>query len=208
MKKLILLVIMMTVTACTTTPPRAPVADPLQRWEQRQLELGKIHDWFLNGRVAIVNGSESWNLSINWQHHFDKYVLDLSGPFGAGHAQLTGTKHGVVLVDADNNHSYAESPDTLLRDKTGVRMPVNGLLYWMRGLPIPSTVISHIKLDDFGRLEEMQQDGWRIRFKSYTDVQLHELPEKIFIDGFNLKVKIFVDNWNVQSAVLILESEK
>lgn len=208
MKKLILLAVIMTITACSTTPPRAPVADPLKRWEQRKDELGKINDWILNGRAAIVNGHESWNLSINWQRHSDKYILDLSGPFGAGHAQLTGTNEGVVLVDSDNKHSYANSPDALLHETTGVRMPVKGLLYWMRGLPIPSTEISHIKLDDFGRLEQMQQDGWQVRFKSYTDVDPHELPEKIFIDGFDLKVKIVVDNWDIKSTAFISESEQ
>ena len=207
MKKLILLAVIFSVTACSTLPPRLPVAHPQQHWQQRQLELTKIHDWYLNGRAAIVNGVDSWNLSITWQRHGDKYILDLSGPFGAGHAQLTGTRDGVVLVDADQHASFASSPDRLLHETTGVRMPVKGLLYWMRGIPDPELPPPSVKLDEFGRVQQMQQDGWQIRFKSYTNVQAYELPEKIFIDSADLKVKIFVDNWNIKSRTFVSESE-
>ena len=201
MKRLIFLLAVMSLTACTTTPPHVFVADPDKKWEQRKTELSEINDWFLNGRVAIINGQESWHLTMEWQRHDDKYILDLSGPFGAGHAQLTGTNDGVVLVDSDQNYFYADSPDRLLREVTGLRMPVKSLLYWMRGLPNWNIKKEKQQLDEFGRLALLQQDGWRVRFKRYIDVDKHELPQKIFIDGFDLKVKIFVDEWNLKRKI-------
>ena len=86
-------------------------------------------------------------------------------------------------------------------------MPVKGLLYWMRGIPDPDLPPAKTTLDEFGRVQQMQQDGWRIRFKRYTDVQPYELPQKIFIDSADLKVKIFVDNWNIKSRAFVSESE-
>lgn len=201
MKRLIFLLAVLSLTACTTTPPHVFVADPGKKWEQRKTELSKINDWYLNGRVAIINGQESWHLTMEWQRHDDKYILDLSGPFGAGHAQLTGTNDGVVLVDSDQNYFYADSPDRLLREVTGLRMPVKSLLYWMRGLPNWNIKKEKQQLDEFGRLALLQQDGWRVRFKRYIDVDKHELPQKIFIDGFDLKVKIFVDEWNLKRKI-------
>lgn len=206
MKGFILLLAVIALTACTTTPPHEFVADPDKKWEQRKSELSEINDWFLNGRVAIVNGQESWHLSMKWQRHDDKYILDLSGPFGAGHAQLTGTKDGVVLVDADQNYFFAESPDRLLHEVTGLRMPVKSLLYWMRGLPDRNIKNENQKLDNFGRLALLEQSGWKIRFKRYINVDKHELPQKIFIDGFDLKVKIFVDEWDLKTKTF--ESSK
>jgi len=198
MKLFIFLLTVFSLTACTSTPPREFVADPDNRWEQRKSELSAINDWLLNGRIAIINGQESWHLSMDWQRHSDKYILDLSGPFGAGHAQLTGTAEGVVLVDSDENYFYADTPDRLLHEVTGLRIPVNSLLYWMRGIPNWNSSNEKQQLDNFGRLSLLQQDGWRVRFKKYIDVDKHELPQKIFIDGFDLKVKIFVDEWNLK----------
>ena len=206
MKSFILLVAVIALTACTTTPPHKFVADPDKKWEQRKSELSEINDWLLNGRIAIINGQESWHLSMKWQRHDDKYILDLSGPFGAGHAQLTGTKDGVILVDSDKNFFYANSPERLLQEVTGLRMPVQSLLYWMRGLPNGNIKDDEKKLDNFGRLALLEQAGWKIRFKRYIDVEKHELPQKIFIDGFDLKIKIFVDEWDLKSKTF--ESSK
>ncbi len=200
MKYLIFLLAVISLTACTTVaPPHKPVADPDKRWQQRKIELSEINDWVLQGRIAIINGDESWHLDMAWQRHDDKYILDLSGPFGAGHAQLTGTKEGVILVDSDKNYFFADSPDLLLQEVTGIQMPVKSLLYWMRGLPNWNIKKQQQELDNFGRLQQLQQDGWRVRFKRYSNVDKHELPQKIFIDGYNLKVKIFVDKWDLKS---------
>ncbi len=207
MKRFILLLAVITLTACTATPPHEFVADPDKKWEQRKSELSEINDWFLNGRIAIINGQESWHMSMKWQRHDDKYILDLSGPFGAGHAQLTGTKDGVVLVDADQNYFFADNPDRLLQEVTGLRMPVQSLLYWMRGLPDWNVKNEKQKLDNYGRLALLEQAGWRIRFKRYINVDKHELPQKIFIDGFDLKVKIFVDDWDLKSKTFASSKE-
>jgi len=199
MKKILLLVVVFSLTACTTTPPHRFVANPAEKWEQRKAELSEINDWFLNGRVAIINGVESWHLSMEWQRHDDKYILDLAGPLGAGHAQLTGTNEGVVLVDSDKNYFYADSPDRLLQEVTGFHMPVKSLLYWMRGIADGNAKTDKKVLDAYGRLAELQQNGWHVRFKSYVYVGKHELPQKIFIDGVDLKVKIFIDEWDLKN---------
>ena len=197
MRNLIFLFAVISLTACTSTPPHQHVADPDKKWEQRKSELSEINDWILTGRISIVNGEESWQLTMEWQRHADKYILDLSGPFGAGHAQLTGTQEGVVLVDSNKNYFYADSPDRLLQEVTGVHMPVSSLLYWMKGLPNSDIKKEKSNIDEFGRLQQLHQNGWHVRFKRYIGVGKHELPQKVFIDGHALKVKIFVDGWDL-----------
>lgn len=206
MKFLVVLMAAITLAACSTTPPHKFVADPDKRWEQRKSELSEIKDWDLSGRIAIVNGHESWHLSMKWQRHGDKYILDLSGPFGAGHAQLTGAEGNVLLVDSDQNYFYADNPDRLLHEVTGLRMPVKSLLFWISGIPDGNVNVDNQSLDAYGRLAELKQSDWQVRFKQYVDVDQHELPQKIFINGFNLKVKIFIDEWDLKSKTF--ESNK
>ena len=69
----------------------------------------------------------------------------------------------------------------------------------MRGLPNRNIKEQKQKVDEFGRLQYLQQDDWRVRFKRYTNVDNHELPQKIFINGYDLKIKIFVDEWDLKS---------
>jgi outer membrane lipoprotein LolB len=199
MKKLLLLAVIFSLAACTTPPLHKTVADPDKKWLQRKAELSKVNDWLLNGRIAIINGQESWHLSMKWQRHGDKYILDLSGPFGTGHAQLTGTDEGVVLIDSDKNYFFAESPDRLLQEVTGLQVPVKSLLYWMRGIADWNIKTDKQSIDSFGRLAKLKQNGWDVHFKRYITVGKYELPQKIFINGFDLKVKIFVDEWDLKS---------
>lgn len=199
MRFLIFLVAVISLAACSTTPPHQFVADPGKKWEQRKTQLSDINHWLLNGRIAIINGQESWHLNMDWQRHNEKYILNLSGPFGTGQAQLTGTAEGVILVDSDENYFYADTPDNLLHEVTGLRIPVKSLLYWIRGMPNWNSKNEKQQLDGYGRLAVLHQDGWQVRFKKYIDVEKHELPQKVFIEGFDLKVKLFVDEWNLKS---------
>lgn len=203
MKYFIFLLAVISLTACTSTPLRVLVTEPDKKWEQRQTELSKINDWHLAGRVAIGNGDELWHLNMQWQRYKDKYILDLSGPFGIGHTQLTSSNDGVVLVDGNQNYFYAESSERLLQEVTGLRMPVNSLLYWIRGLPNWKVNKDKQLIDEFGRLVVLQQDGWQVRFKGYSNVEQHELPQKIFITGYDLKINIFVDEWDLKSKKFI-----
>jgi len=208
MKILILVFATIFFAGCSTTAPHKFVAEPEKKWEQRKSEISKINDWSFNGRVSIINGHESWLLNMQWQFHSGEYRLDLSGPFGAGHAQLRGSDDGVILTDSDQNNFYASNPDRLLHEITGVRMPVQSLLYWMRGIPNRNIKKQQEKIDAFGRLQKIKQDGWNVHIKQYTQVagtatekQIHELPEKIFIDGHGLNVKVFVEDWDLKTKL-------
>ena len=204
LRYILYLAVFLQLTACTTSPERKPVSNPEVTWQQRQHELASINDWHVTGRAAIINGHESWHLNITWEKHDDKYILDLSGPLGTGRSQLSGTSSGVQLVDSDQNAYYASNPDQLLYERAGFRMPVSDLLYWMKGLPHPDLEHEKQKIDEYGRLAQLMQDGWRVRFRSYMSVGKKELPQKIFIDGYNLKVKIFIDEWDLTSKTFTL----
>lgn len=197
MKFLLMLLAVIQLAACSSVPQQTPVDDPDSKWQQNQLFNKQINQWQLSGRVAIINGHESWHFDINWQQKDKTYLIDMAGPFGAGHAQLMGSPHGVLLREGNNTETYALNPDDLLLEQTGLTMPISGLRYWVKGLVDENAQVKHQKLNNFGYLAELQQSGWHVKFKRYTDINKHTLPEKIFIDGHNVKVKLIIDQWNL-----------
>ncbi len=200
--KILFSLLLLTLTACSTTSPPLlpPVADRDATWQQRQTDLSAINHWLLNGRMAVLNDDEAWHLNMTWQRQSDNYLLDLSGPFGAGQARLSGSPAGVSLQDSDQNVFYADTPDQLLQQITGMRIPVQSLFYWIYGLPDKHSPVERVELDAYGRLAVLQQNGWQVTFKTYMQVRQHALPRKIVIQGFNLKVKIVIDNWDLQHS--------
>lgn len=193
------------VTGCTTLDVADPDYDQpgsdsvsAKTWPQRQIELSAIKYWHLTGRLAVNNGDEAWNLNLDWQQKGDDYEIQLHGPFGAGKVKLVGNAHGVLLKDSDDQTFYADTPETLLYEQTGVFMPVGGLRYWVMGLTTPSQT-EQPTLDNFGRLAYLEDANWKVKFKRYTQVSGIDLPRKVFIarNENGLDVRLVVDKWKL-----------
>lgn len=168
--------------------------------EQHQQLLEQIETWRLRGRIAIVNGSEAWNLNMEWQQRDGDYHIELWGPFGSGRVQLVGNGQGVRLVDAGQQIYYASDPESLLYEHTRVKMPVSGLRYWILGLTAPQYESRRVQRDAAGRLATVQQEQWQITFKRYSRVKGLDLPDRLAVDRQDLQVKLVVDNWQVNTS--------
>lgn len=185
-------------SACTTVPDQ-PLGDPDLAWEERQISLKQIEQWRLSGRIGIDTGLEYWDLDMVWKQSGDDYQIFLKGPFGAGKVVLTGNSHGVVLKDSEDNSYYSDRPETLLYEITGVLMPVEGIRYWIVGLPMPSADGISPSLDEQGRLDKIEQDKWQVDFRRYAQVNGMQLPKKIFIEKpeQEIDVRVIVDRWKL-----------
>lgn len=189
-------------SACTTVPVETPTStsslDSKQTWQTRQPELAAIKVWRLSGRVAVSQDESAWNLNLEWQQDGDEYEIILNGPFGAGKVKLIGNAYGVLLRDSDGQVFYADNAQTLLREHTGVNMPVEGLRYWIIGLTSPQQQKKPV-LDEQGRLDYLEEANWQVRFKRYTDVSGMQLPNKVFIlePHSDIDVRLVVDNWKL-----------
>jgi len=155
-----------------------------------------MQHWFASGRAAINNGTESWHVNLLWLQQGDDFQIRLFGPFGAGQVQLRGNNQQVELLTSDNERFYSHNIDSLLYERTGVKMPVAELRYWLIGLPSPGGSNS-TDIDKHGRLLRLQQGDWRVRYKRYVPVNGLVLPRKIFADKQDLDVRVVVDEWKL-----------
>ena len=181
-------------TACTTTTPLTEGTDV--SWQRHQQEVAQLQYWTIQGRLVVNNGSESWHMDISWQQQGDTYVIKLIAPLGAGQIQLRGDKHGVVLDDGETDPLYADNADSLLYESTGLQIPVRGLRYWVRGLPDPGMSNGEVSLSS-GKLKQLQQGGWQLRFRRYQQVNNTSLPNKLFLRRDDLDVRLVIDQWQL-----------
>jgi outer membrane lipoprotein LolB len=179
----------------------APVPEPVpvssQEQVRQQQKLEQIDAWRLQGRMAVINGVEAWHMNLDWQQRQEEYQIELWGPFGSGRVQLQGDEKGVRLFDSQQQIYYADDPENLLFEHTGVKMPVSGLRYWILGLTDPRYSQEQSFRDAAGRLTVVQQDNWQVEFKRYSRVDGMDLPDRLSVDKQDLLVKLVVDNWQV-----------
>ena len=130
-----LALLLVLLSACQATLP--VVDDQQQAWQQHRQKLQALTQWDLRGRVALTMDRDAWQLNLRWQNHDPGQQIDLSGPFGAGAVRITIADDGARLVDAEQNVYVAANAQQLLWQTTGWALPLENMLYWLRGLPVP-----------------------------------------------------------------------
>ncbi|MFO1434031.1 MAG: lipoprotein insertase outer membrane protein LolB [Candidatus Competibacteraceae bacterium] len=192
------LIVLVLLAGCAT--PVETATHPA--WPARQRALSALRDWSVNGRLAVTTTQEGWHVSLYWVQQGPVYTIDLIGPLGQGRVRIQGDAQGVGLRTADGQFQRAGNADELLARTVGVRIPLNGLLYWMRGLPDPGQP-STLALDEQGRLSRLEQGGWRIEYLDYMPVAALELPRRMRATQGEIKVQVLVSDWSLAPATTV-----
>jgi outer membrane lipoprotein LolB len=168
-------------------------------WEQRQATLASIEHWTITGRLAIQSGGEGWSATIHWNQNNENYTMRLISPLGQGTYQLYGDKQFVSLLTADNKIYQADNPEILLQQNLGWSVPINGLQYWVKGVPEPGINLENLVIDDDGRMTDLQQSGWRISITRYSDFDGTQLPSKLFMQNDHLQLRLVIQDWKTKT---------
>lgn len=192
----LLLVIAILLSACA----QAPQIDPdlkTQIWLKHQIAVGSVLSWEIKGRVAVKNDKESGTVTLFWNQNLNEYELRFIAPLGQGTYILTGSAAGVVMQTAKDTTIKANNAEQLLREILGWDVHLNGLKYWIRGLPEPDVNYSNLLLDDKGRLTNLEQSGFHVSVSSYISQGDISLPGKIKIKSDNIQLKVAIQNWDI-----------
>ncbi len=178
MRRWALTLLVLLTAGCATPSVLSPLENPQRAWQVRQAQLLPLTTWNLVGRVALRSANDGGQASLRWEHTPVGQTIDLSGPLGRGLVRLQQDERGVRLLDGAQQVTTAENAEALLFNATGWHIPLEGLHYWIRGVPVPG-VPQHLELDDQGRLAVLWQSGWEVRFLSYTRFGDHDLPHRL-----------------------------
>ncbi len=185
----------MLLAACETTPELVPVDDPERAWAERQVRLAAIEQWIAVGKFGIQSAQDSWGAGITWRQDRDSFRLRLSGPLGQGLMDLRGSPGLVEMRTSDGGVYRARTAEELMQTYAGWRLPLSGLRYWIVGRPDPQAPIVDLELDPVGRLADLRQLGWRIRYERYGEFDGVTLPTRLTLENPRLRAKLVVRSW-------------
>jgi outer membrane lipoprotein LolB len=192
MKFISLLLIILFISSCSNLP-KQDILQPL--WETHRQSVDKLDTWKLNGRIFISDVDGAWNARVIWQQQAQDYQLVFNSPMG-GAMRLTGSTQQVMMRTADNQVFTAETPEQLVKEVLNMEIPVQQLRYWIKGIPAPTYQELHYFLNKNGQLQQLEQSGWVIDFKRYININGLTLPEKIFLQNNDYRVKIAINRWH------------
>ena len=169
-----------------------PVDDADATWESRHPVLEQIEQFTIKARVSS-GGVFGMSGSLVWHQRPDAFDMTVSGPFGVGAVRLDG--HAQEVTVRTRKETYVTpDPERYLHDNLGWTFPVEGLPYWVRGLPSPYSD-AEISIDEFGRLLTVEQDNWSLEFTEYQQAFGLELPRKFIAINPEVKIKVVIDEW-------------
>jgi outer membrane lipoprotein LolB len=191
------------VTACATSPSAQFLTN--SPWQTRKAALNTLQTWQIAGRVSVTSEQDGWHATLNWVQQGPAYTMDLIGPLGQGRLRISSDGETVYLRTSDGKVFYATDPDQLVEKTLGIRLPVNGLVYWVRGLPDPLQA-SVLAGDPQGRLTRLEQNGWIINYLRYDQQGQWELPTRIRAHQDEWTVQMVIKNWNLEQSKGAIES--
>ena len=176
-------------SACAAVPPSVITVDP-----------ARVSAFELNGRVNVRVEQAAYPGRIRWQHAPGADDVWLYSPVGAAVAHLRQDQHGALLVRPDGKQYKADDVEALAREVLGWDLPLQGLQYWVRGLPWPALDAHDEQRDESGRPTLITQDGWRVAYLDWTPAGVSGLPSKLDLSGESLRLRLVVDEWKVEGV--------
>ncbi|MDN5848381.1 MAG: lipoprotein insertase outer membrane protein LolB [Nitrococcus sp.] len=182
---------------CAVQPP-LPEQARRTAFANHQAQVSQLSSWSLAGRAAIRTAREGGSVAVHWQQSSERYRIDLIAPFGAGSVRLTGDSQHVRLQTSRGESVVAASARNLLRRYMGYDVPVTALRYWLLGIPAPGP-IGLRRLDRYGRLAFLAQQGWRVEFLDYGRFSGVELPTALVLERDQMQVKLVIRDWDLSA---------
>ena len=168
-----------------------------QSWQAHKQLINPIDAWQINGKLGIRSEQESGSAVLFWLQRQDYFDIRLSGPLGQGSTRLTGRQGAVSLEVANRGTFKASSAEELMQQQLGWSLPVENLLWWVRGLPAPHSK-SQVRLDSNSLLAKLEQDQWQIEYLSYRTENGLQLPERIKLSGAGLNITLVIKEWQAR----------
>ena len=153
-----------------------------------------LRQFRLDGRLSVKSDGQRISASLAWQRVGAGETLLLSGPLGQGAAEIRRQDGVLTLKAADGSVITETSDERLMEQAIGLRLPLDGLVWWLSALPRPQVEFQAAAGED-GRLASLDQDGWHIEYSRYRQVDGRWLPGRIFASRGELEFRLVVDAW-------------
>lgn len=191
------------VVGCSNPPQQGASIDDAAKqklWQQRMQALSSVKSWRLSGRASVAYRNENYPFGLDWQQqNVNSHQLLIRHPVTQKQlAKLVTLNQSVTLTTDTGKVLRDTSAERLIEQQMRVKMPVDGMQTWVRGIAAPQYPLTRLALDNSGRPISIEQAGWTIQYGAYQSVSLMALPTSITISRTqpeSIRVKVRVKSW-------------
>ncbi len=183
-------------SSCTNLSVPQPTSTYQQKpWYLRSQALKRINQWHAQGAFSIHQPNKTVIATYDWQQRDQNYHIRIQSSFNTYSINITGRPGMVMLWRSNKEHFTATTPERLMQEQLGWRLPISDLHYWILGLPAPG--MDHREYDDYGHLSVLMQNGFTVKFFDYTTVGKVDLPQMLLMTNGHVELRIAIKHWHL-----------
>jgi len=181
--------------ACAAPLRRASESSALDAQSHRETALADQSAWHLIGKIAVSDGRDGGSGRIDWRQDGDRFVIEIRAPVSRRTWRLSGSPDGATLEGLDGGPRSGPNAEALLQQEVGWTVPVADLVAWARGAR--GVGAAEIEFDAENRPARIQQRGWSVEYRAWSEGPAPRLPRKVFAASGERRVRLVVERWNV-----------
>ncbi|HHI5409627.1 lipoprotein localization factor LolB [Vibrio metoecus] len=183
---------------CATTPPQ-PVN---VQWQSHQLVLQQIQAYQLTGKLGYIAPDQRQSFNFQWQKSPQQLSLRLTNFLGQTVLNLRVDEQGAQVDTYDDQIYRDQDAQSLIRNLTGLDIPVAQLEDWILGLPTQAT---HYELNEQNTLAMLTKLAstaeWQVEYQRYQAIdwqnQLIPLPDKLKLQQNKTSIQLVISQWTL-----------
>ncbi|MCG3883107.1 outer membrane lipoprotein LolB [Photobacterium leiognathi] len=177
-------------SGCAQTPQDTQKVD----WKTHQTQLKSLTDYQAKGVFGFYSPEQRIQLTFNWKNHNDEYQLILIKMFKTV-LNLNSKPNNVTLVDPDGKAYHGTDATQLVKEITGLQLPLSQMRDWLIGLPTGADTYQLNNNDQVAYLaKDINGQVWEMHYNTYND-QTPALPTQMILSQGELQVRIKISQW-------------
>ncbi|ENM5904499.1 lipoprotein localization protein LolB [Vibrio mimicus] len=181
---------------CATTPPQ-PVN---VQWQSHQLVLQQIQAYQLTGKLGYIAPDQRQSFNFQWQKSPQQLSLRLSNFLGQTVLNLRVDEQGAQVDTYDDQIYRDQDAQSLIRNLTGLDIPIEQLEDWILGLPTQAT---HYELNEQNTLANLTKLAstaeWQVEYQRYQAIDWQNkvvpLPDKLKLQQNKTSIQLVISQW-------------
>lgn len=196
------------VAGCVSVPEQPTSVE----WQAHQRQLQEIQYYQATGKLAYISPEERQSLNFLWKHSPNFSQLRLTTFLGQTALNLTINEYGAKVVTYDDQVFTYRSASKLVKQLTGLTIPVDHLPQWLLGNPDEAdTYLLNANNTVEALSKQIDGKAWQLIFDRYRDVTLSQdidsqndtvdkvlpLPTRLSFKQDENKINIVVSKWTL-----------
>ncbi|MFC1507773.1 lipoprotein insertase outer membrane protein LolB [Pseudomonadota bacterium] len=167
-------------------------------WPSHEQALQHLNHYKAMGRLGYKGPEQRFGANLLWQTAPEADRLLLTNFLGKTLLKLDTTPSRTTLISHEGKRYNGSNASVLVRDLTGINLPIEQMRDWLIGLP---TAADSYQLNGENRLaslaKQIDQQLWQVDYQEYDYSTTPSLPRRIILKQDNQHITLVINEWDL-----------